>query len=225
MRSLRAVAKREMPHVLLLDTNIVVLSWRYRVGDEGYDLLGGLRDLARNGQERLALDLLSLDELFTIARIAGTPRFLIAQTTFEELGRSDEAESASVIRWASELATYDGIPDEWPFDAPSKRAACLLASDILGADAVLLAEAARLRADALLTCDYRLIRCRDAGLELDLVALTPFETEDWIRGCRKPPWSHTKVCRAHLARIALLRQAQRGLRFGDSSAEPVRAAN
>lgn len=231
MRSLRFVARRERPGVLLLDTNIVVLSWRYRVGDEGYDLVGALRDLARNGQERLALDLLSLDELFSIARIAGTPRFRIAPTTFEELGRSDDVESASAIQWASELATYDGVPEEWPFDAPSKRAARLLAPDILGADAVLLAEAGRLRANALLTCDYRLIRRRDAGLKLDLVALTPFETEDWIHGCRQPPWSHTKVCRAHLSRIALLRQAQRGLRLGDaghaddSSAEPVRTAN
>lgn len=65
------VARSEPPYVLLLDTNIVVLSWRYRVGDEGYDLLGALRHLARNGQERLALDLLSLDELFSVARVAG----------------------------------------------------------------------------------------------------------------------------------------------------------
>jgi hypothetical protein len=219
------VATPDPPHVLLFDTNTVVLSWRYRIGDEGYDLLGALRHLARSGQERLALDLLSLDELFSLARIAGTPRFLIAPTTFEELDRSVDAEGSSVIQWASELATYDGLTDEWPFDNPSKRAAGLLAPDILGADAVLLAEAARLRADALLTCDYRLIRRRDAGRRLDLVAVTPFETEDWMYGCRQPPWSHTSACRAQLARLALLREAKRGLRLGDSSSEPVRAAN
>ena len=104
----------------------------------------------------------------------------------------------------------------------------ILAPDILGADGVLLAEVARLGGDALLTCDFRLIRRRDMGVKLGLVALTPFETEDWIHGCRQPPWSHTKLCRAHLSRLALLRQAQRGLRLGDagdSSAEPVRAAN
>ena len=90
MRSLRAVSRREVPRVLLLDTSIVLLSWRHRVGDEGYDLLGALRDLARTGQERLALDLLSLDELLTIARIGGVFRFLVAPTTFEELERSND---------------------------------------------------------------------------------------------------------------------------------------
>ncbi len=223
------MATPDPPRVLLLDTNTVVFSWRYRIGDEGYDLIGALRHLAQSGQERLALDLLSLDELFSLARIGGALRFVIASTTFEELRRSGDAESSLVIQWASELATYDGLPDEWPFDKPSKRAADgLLAPDILGADAVLLAEAARLQADVLLTCDYRLIRRRDAGRRLALVALTPFETEDWTHGCRQPPWSHTRACRAQLSRLALLREARRGLRLGDadaSSSEPVRAAH
>jgi len=222
------VATPDPPRVLLLDTNVVVFSWRYRIGDEGFDLLGALRHLARSGQERLALDILSLEELLGLGRIAGAPRFVIAPTTFEELRRSGDAERWSVIQWASELATYDGLPNDWPFDSPCKRAAGLLAPNIQGADAVLLAESARLRADALLTCDYRLIRRRKTGPRLDLVALTPFETEDWIYGCRQAPWSHRRACRAQLSRLALLRAARRGLRLGDhgdSSSDPVRAAN
>lgn len=223
------MATPDPPRVLLLDTITVVFSWRYRIGDEGYDLIGALRHLAQSGQERLALDLLSLDELFSLARIGGALRFVIAPITFEELRRSRDAERSSMIQWASELATYDGLPDEWPFDRPSKRVAHgLLEPGVVGTDAVLLAEVARLRADALLTCNYRLIRRRNAGCRLDLVALTPFETEDWTGGCRQPPWAHMRACGAQLSRLALLREARRGLRLGDANVSfsgPVRAAH
>lgn len=215
------------PAVVLVDTNIVVLSWRYRIGDEGFDLIGELRQLARGGQERLALDLLSLDELFAMARMAPTPRFVVAPKTFDELEQSRDSDAAQIIQWATELATYNGVSDEWPFDTPSVRATQLLAPQITGADAQLLAEVARLRADALLTCDYRVVRRRDRGHRLQLQALTPFEFEDWMVGCRQPPWEHRGACRARLSRLALLTQNRRGLRLGDAegrSDKPIRAA-
>lgn len=221
------MSHRPPPSVLLLDTNIVVLSWRYRLGDEGFDLLGALRLLARAGQERLALDLLSLDELFAIARVSGSPRFVLAPKTFDELRKSSERDAVAVYQWASELTAYNGVPDDWPFDAVSLRAAELLGPEVTGADACLLAEVARLRADALLTCDYRLIRRRDKGARLEVQALTPFEVEDWMLGCRKAPWQHLRACRPRLARVALLTQDRRGLRLGDAlsaTREPVRAA-
>jgi hypothetical protein len=181
------------PAVVLLDTNVVVLSWRYRVGDERFDLVGELRRLAAAGQERLALDLLSLDELFALARWAARPRFIVAPKTFEELEQSCDSDAAQVIGWATEIAVYNG----------------------------------RLRAEALLTCDYRLIRRREKGRRLELQALTPFEVEDWMLGCRRPPWDHREACRARLSRIALLTRTPRGLRLGDVErnwSEPIRAA-
>jgi hypothetical protein len=215
------------PAVVLIDTNVVVLSWRYRIGDEGFDLVGELRQLARSGQERLALDLLSLDELFSLARMATTPRFVVAPKTFDELEQSRHSDAAQIFEWAADLATYSGVSDDWPFDARSARAAELLAPEITGTDAQFVAEVTRLRADAFLTCDYRLIRRRDKGYRLQIQALTPFEVEDWMLGCRQPPWEHCGACRARLLRIALLTQSRRGLRLGDaapSSDEPVRAA-
>lgn len=212
---------------MLLDTNIVVLSWRHRLGDEGFYRLGELRQLARAGQARLALDLLSLDELFAVARMSGLPRIVLAPTTFDELVRSRDADATAIYQWATELATYNGVAEDWPFDARSRRAAELLAPEVVGADACLLAEVARLRADALLTCDYRLIRRREKGDRLELQVLTPFEVEDWMLGCRKPPWEHLGACRAWLARLGLLTQDRRGFRLGDTQStddQPVRAA-
>jgi predicted nucleic acid-binding protein len=226
-RSFCLMNRCRTPAVLLLDTNIVVLSWRYRVGDEGFDLLGELRRLARTGQERLALDLLSLEELFALARMSGTPRFIVAAATVDEVQQSRDLDAAEIGQWATELATYNGLSEDWPFEGISVRAADLLAPEITGADAHLFAEVARLQADALLTFDYRLIRRRERGKRLQLQPLTPFEVEDWMLGCRQPPWNHRGACRPRLARVALLTEDRRGLRLGDADGraeEPVRAA-
>ena len=220
-----AIASTSAPGVLLLDTNVVILSWRYRVGDEGFDLIGALQELAAQGQERLALDLLSLEELFALAQMSATPRFSVAPATLDELQRSRESDAEEIRRWAIELTAYAGVSGEWPFDAPSHTAAELLAPSVTGVDAALLVETRRLGADALLTCDYRLLRRRGAGGPPELKALTPFEVEDWMLGCRRPPWEHRGPCRAYLSRVALL-SGRRGLRLGDprGAGQAIRAA-
>jgi hypothetical protein len=177
------------PNVVLLDTNIVVLSWRHRLGDEGFDLLGELRQLARAGQARLTLDLLSLDELFAVARMSGLPRIVLAPTTFDELVRSRDADATAIYQWATELATYNGVAEDWPFDARSRRAAELLAPEVVGADACLLAEVARLGADAFLTCDYRLIRRRERVIAWSFKRSRPSRSRTGCLGAVSRPGS------------------------------------
>jgi hypothetical protein len=216
------MASVSAPATLLLDTVVVILSWRYRLGDEGFDLIGALRQLAARGHERLALDLLSLEELFAIARMLGTPRFAVAPATLDELYGVRDA-GAGVIRWAVDLASFEAPFEEWPFDGTSVRDAAQRAPHA----AIPPAGVTRMKVDALLTCDYRLIHRREAGLHRQLRPLTPFEVEDWILGCRQPPWKHREACRPRLSRLALLGKERRGLRLGDefgAGDEVVRAA-
>ena len=91
-----------------------MLSLRYRFGDERFDLLGELRRLAAIGQERLALDMLSMEELFTLARMSGTPRFMVAPDTIDELQQSPDRDAAEIVQWAAELATHNGLSEDWP---------------------------------------------------------------------------------------------------------------
>ena len=65
-------------------------------------------------------------------------------------------------------------------------------------------EVERLLADALVMFDYRLIRRREEGERLQMQALTPIDVEDWVLGCRQPPWEHRGPCPPRLARGALL---------------------
>src|SRR5262249_13112396 len=197
------------------------------LGDEGFDLIGALRRLAARGQERLALDVLSLEELFAIARMLGTPRFAVEPAAFDELGDAPDADAGEVIRSALDLASYEATCREWPIDGTSVRDVVLLAPRFSGTEAVPFEEVTRLRVDALLTCDYSLIRRREGGRCARLGPLTPFEVEDWIVGCRQPPWKHREACEPHLSRLALLREERRGLQAGDERAaggEAVRAA-
>jgi hypothetical protein len=62
-----------------------------------------------------------------------------------------------VFWWGRDLAGHDA-PEDWFNEASSQRQAPLFADFVRPGDAVLVCEAVRLECDALLTCDYRLVR-------------------------------------------------------------------
>lgn len=193
----------QAPTICLLDTNLVELTWRFGIGDEGFDLLEHIAPLYRAGHNRLALDLLALEDLFGAARHAGLV-FRVAPATIRELARSPEFDGREILNWGWELADYQA-PHDWPQEESSLRTAgYFLRHRVSGTDAVLLGEMIRLGCHALLTCDYRRLRRRERLRGLGHLVLRPAEISDWINGCGHPPWAHSARCSEQKVRSRLL---------------------
>lgn len=195
----------DRPTVFLLDTNAVEFIWKYGLATGGeVDVLSEVADLYRLGQERLAADILALDDLVKMAS-RGCPVFRVAPESLRELARSAEAEASDVCSWAWDLATYSA-PRDWGGERRALLQAPVLHPHSTGADAVLLAETTRLGCDALVSCDYRLHRRERRIRALGPIVLRPTEAEDWLRGCGLPPWSHADMCDAWQARADFLNE-------------------
>jgi hypothetical protein len=162
----------------LLDTNLVIQSWRYQVGSEDFDY-DRIDELYRSGQERLASDLVALHDLFAHSSERGWPIFCVAPATLREVGKSTERDRDAILRWAYELAEYDA-PDDWREERISHLQAEVLHRPSHGVDSILLAEAGRLGCEALLTCDYRLHRRRDRIKRLGPIVLRPVELAERV---------------------------------------------
>src|SRR5438128_745957 len=129
----------------LLDTNLVIQSWRYTVGNECFD--GDRVELLyTKGQERLADDLFALHHLFVPVE-RGYPIFRVAPATLRELAESDEEDADSIITWGEELADYQA-PSDWSRERISTYQSEILHPHARGVDSILLVEAARLGCDA-----------------------------------------------------------------------------
>jgi hypothetical protein len=140
----------------LLDTNLVEFGWRFRIGTEE----SSVASMPDPPHARLARDLRVLETLFALAQRHGSLEFRVAPASLRELNASPEIDADDVLAWARELAAY-AAPGDWREESSSRREAALFSNFVRTGDAVLIGEAVRLGCEALLTCDYRLVRQRD----------------------------------------------------------------